>query len=101
MPAYDGPPTTTGGRPLEPEPPQRVGALTPSPIPDPLLQLSDAAAVTRVSAKRSVRYIKTDTSAAPAVRRQDQQSPRASHSGVTALPAEGYDRRARALAPQD
>jgi hypothetical protein len=71
--AYDGPPTKTGGRPLEPEPPHRVGALTPIPIPDPLLQLSEAAAVTSTSAKRRVREIKTDTSAAPAVHRRDRQ----------------------------
>src|SRR6188472_2457461 len=64
---YDGPPTKTGGRPDDPEPPHRVGALTPIPIPDPLLQLNDATAVSNASAKTNVRRIKTDTSAEPAV----------------------------------
>jgi len=71
--AYDGPPTKTGGRPPDPEPPQRVGALTPIPIPDPLLQLSDATAVRIANAKSNVRRIKTDTSVVPAARRRDRR----------------------------
>jgi hypothetical protein len=70
--AYDGPPTKTGGRP-EPELPHRVGALTPIPIPDPLLQLNDATAVTSANAKINVRRIKTDTSVKPAARRRDRR----------------------------
>src|SRR6185436_4887915 len=76
---YDGPPTKTGGRPDDPEPPHRVGALTPIPIPDPLLQLNDATAVKSASAKRNVRRIKMDTSAEPAARHRDPRSRRENH----------------------